>query len=310
MTPLPLIQGVVPPVPTPLTAAGEVDRGALERIFDHLAAGGVDAVFLLGSTGELASLSLLQREEVIRGAVAVAAGRLPVLVGIADTCLEDSLRLGRLAGEVGAAAAVVAAPYYYDLSPDELRRYFCHLLSRLELPMMVYNMPWLTGHDLDESTLRAVMEFPNLIGFKDSSGDLGFLERLLGIAAPRPEVTVLAGNEALFLDGLRLGAHGVVGGGSNIDPGLFVRLLAAFRAGNESTAEDCQRRINELGRRIFGLTGRPTSIFVTIKAALSCLGLCEPHVAPPLTCCTPGQLETVREVLAADWMSATAQAVV
>jgi dihydrodipicolinate synthase/N-acetylneuraminate lyase len=306
----PRIQGVVPPVPTPLTASGELDGGALVRIFDHLAAGGVDAAFILGSTGELASLSVARREEVIGGAVAAAAGRLPVLVGIADTCMEDSLRLARLAGEVGAAAVVVAAPYYYDLSPDELRRYFCHLLSRLESPVMVYNMPWLTGHDLDEGTLRAVMDFPHLIGFKDSSGDLAYLERLLGIAASRPEVAVLVGNESLYLDGLRLGAHGVVGGGSNIHPVLFRRLLVAFRAGDEATAEACQRRINELGGRIFGLTGRPTSVFVTIKAALSCLGLCEPHVAPPLTCCTPSQLETLRGLLAADWMNPTAQAAV
>lgn len=294
MTILPRIHGVVPPVPTPLTETGEVDEFSFARILDHLVAGGVDAAFVLGSTGELASLPAVQRERAITVAVRAAAGRLPVLVGITDTCTDESVRLGRLACESGAAAVVVMAPYYYELSQDELRSHFRSLLPQLELPVMIYHMPWLTGHDLADETLRAVMDLPNLIGFKDSSGDLAFLERLVGIASTRPDVAVLVGDESRFLDGLRLGAHGVVGGGANIDPGLFVALLAAFRSGDHATAEACQRRINRLGKGIFGLTGRPTSVFVTIKAAMACMGLCEAHVAPPLTPCTTSQLETLR----------------
>jgi dihydrodipicolinate synthase/N-acetylneuraminate lyase len=267
-------------------------------MFDHLVAGGVNAAFILGSTGELASLPPAQRERAIESAVAAAAGRLPVLVGITDTCTAESVRLGRLACDLGAAAVVVMAPYYYELSQDELRSHFRSLLPQLELPVMIYHMPWLNGHDLDDETLRAVMDMPNLIGFKDSSGDIAFLERLLGIAAARPELAVLVGDESRFLEGLRLGAHGVVGGGANIDPGLFVKLLAAFRSGDHTTAEACQQRINDLGKGIFGLTGRPTSVFVTIKAAMACMGLCEPRVMPPLTPCTPSQLETLRSWIA------------
>lgn len=275
-----------------------MDTGAFVRIFDHLAAGGVDGAFVLGSTGELASLSAGRRDLAIASAVAAAAGRMPVLVGISDTCSAESVRLGHLACELGAAAVVVMAPYYYELSQDELRSHFRSLLPQLELPVMIYHMPWLTGHDLDDETLRAVMDLPNLIGFKDSSGDMTFLERLLGIAAARPELAVLVGDESRYLEGLQLGAHGVVGGGANIDPGLFVTLLAAYRSGDHATAEACQRRINRLGKGIFGLTGRPTSVFVTIKAAMACMGLCEPRVMPPLTPCTPSQLETLRSWVA------------
>ena len=291
------IHGIVPPVPTPLTSSGEVDSAAFRRVFDHLVEGGAQGAFVLGSTGELASLTCSQRTEAIRSAVISAAGRIPVLVGIADTCPATSVELGRQARELGADAVVAAAPFYYELSADELRHHFEKLLPQLELPVLLYNMPWLTGHVLDEDCLKAALAHPLVIGFKDSSGDLGYLRRMIELAAVRPEVTVLVGNEYLYHAALEAGAHGAVGGGGNIYPFLFRALQDAHDRGDANTAAECQRRISRLGRQIFDITGRPTSVFVAIKAAMACLGLCEPHVAPPLTACTPSQMESLRRVL-------------
>lgn len=292
------IHGVVPPVPTPLTATGAVDAAAFQRIFDHLVSGGAHAAFVLGSTGELASLPPAHRAEVIRAAVAAAAGRIPVLVGIADNCPATSVELGQLALDLGADAVVAAAPSYYELSSDEMRRHFDELLPQLELPVLLYNMPWLTGHVLDADCLEMAVGHPNLIGFKDSSGDLAYLQQMIEIAAARPEVTVLVGNEYLYLPALELGAHGAVGGGGNIYPSLFRSLHDAFQEGDTQRAATLQARISRLGRQIFDITGRPTSGFAAIKAAMACLGLCEAHMAPPLTTCTCAQMETLRRVLA------------
>lgn len=292
------IHGVVPPVPTPLTATGAVDAAAFQRIFDHLVSGGAHAAFVLGSTGELASLPPAHRAEAIRAAVAAAAGRIPVLVGIADNCPATSVELGQLALDLGADCVVAAAPSYYELSSDEMRRHFDELLPQLELPVLLYNMPWLTGHVLDADCLEMAVGHPNLIGFKDSSGDLAYLQRMIEIAAVRPEVTVLVGNEYLYLPALELGAHGAVGGGGNIYPSLFRALHDAFHSGDLQHAAILQARISRLADQTYDLTGRPTSVFVTIKAAMACLGLCEPHVAPPLTACTSGQMESLRRVLA------------
>jgi dihydrodipicolinate synthase/N-acetylneuraminate lyase len=297
MTPSLRIHGIVPPVPTPLTATGEVDQAAFQRIFDHLAQGGAQGAFVLGSTGELASLSPRQRAAAIRCAVAAAAGRLPVLAGIGDNCPATSIELAALAADLGADAVVASAPSYYELSSGELQRHFHRLLPEIELPVMIYNMPWLTGHVLDAGCLRATLEHPGVIGFKDSSGDLGYLREMIGIAAARPEVTVLVGNEYLYLAALELGAHGAVGGGGNLFPALFRALREAFQQGDRETAEALQARINRLADLIYPLTGRPTSVFATIKAALSCLGLCEPFMAPPLTSCSPAEIETLRRVL-------------
>lgn len=292
------VQGIVPPVPTPLTSAGQIDEGGIYRIMDHLVDGGCDAAFILGSTGELASLPRGHRETVIRISVKAAAGRIPVLVGIADTCREDTLSLAGFASDQGSDGLVLNAPCYYDLTSDELIRYFDSILPMLDRPTLLYNMPWLTGHVLDMSCLRAALEHPNVIGFKDSSGDLAYLEQMIAVAATREDVTVLVGNEYFYLEGLKLGAHGVVGGGANIYPGLFRALQDAHDRGDRITSEVIQRRISHLGNEIFNITGRPTSVFCAVKAGLAAMGICEPHMLPPLTACTDFQVAGIRETLA------------
>ena len=291
------IHGVVPPVATPLTSTGRVDEPAIHRIIDHLVDGGCDAAFVLGSTGELASLNRQSRETVIRQAVAAAAGRIPVLVGIADNCQEETISLARLASDLGADALVMAAPFYYDLAPDELKRYFTSILPQLDRPTLLYNMPWLTGHVLGMDCLRAALEYPNVIGFKDSSGDMAYLKQMIDVAATREGTTVLVGNEYFYLDALQLGAHGAVAGGGNIYPEIFRALQDAFDHGNLEAATALQAQITRLGNRLFKITGRPTSVFSAVKAGMAAIGLCGSYMAPPLTGCTDDQLESIRNIL-------------
>lgn len=288
------IRGVVPPVCTPLTATGQVDEAAVSRIVDHLVAGGCDAAFFLGSTGEIPSLTREARETVIRRAVEAAARRLPILVGISDNCRQETLSLARMATRLGADALVMCAPSFYDLSQDELAGYFTSILTELELPVLIYNMPWLTGHVLGTECLRAVLDHELVIGFKDSSGDLDYLRGMVEVAATREGTTVLVGNESCYLDGLRLGAHGVVGGGGNIYPELFRGLQDAFDQGDLAGAAGFQETIRILGEGVFQITGRPSSVFCAVKGAMAAIGLCEAHMAPPLTSCTPAQVEEIR----------------
>ncbi len=291
------IKGVIPPVPSPLDTHGRVDGEAVHRIVEHLVNGGCDGAFFLGSTGEFASLTLADKRSVIRNAVSATASRIPVIVCIAGTCVADSVSLARLATDLGADALVVTAPYYFDLSPRELRNYFDLLLPQLDCPTLLYNMPWLTGHNLDTDCLKAALVHPNVIGFKDSSGDLSYLCEMVKIVEEHGSSTVLVGNEFLYLEALKVGAHGVVGGGANIYPSLFRKLQDAFLAGDTSSAAIYQDRISSLGNQIFGITGTPSSVFSAVKAGLATLGLCEHFMAPPLTSCSSDQLETIGRVL-------------
>jgi 2-dehydro-3-deoxy-D-pentonate aldolase len=302
------IQGIVPPVPTPLRHDGSVDAEAFQRIASHLENGGADAAFVLGSTGELASLSHAQRREAIQAAAEAFRGRVPLLVGIGDTCLAESLDLAEAGAAAGAAAVVLNAPSYYEISACEMRSYLDLVMPRLPLPVMLYNMPWLTGHSFDQETLRHALEYPGLIGFKDSSGDIEYFTMLVRIASERPELTVLIGSDSLFLDALKVGGHGAVAGGANLYPGLFRSLLDAFTRGDPATAAGMQSVIASLGNEVFPITGEPSSVFAAIKGGLAALGLCRPDMLPPLTTCTPSDLAMLRRILDGAFHSSSAVA--
>ncbi len=286
---------IIPPVSTPLMADGSIDLPAVPRIAAHLEKGGIDAAFVLGSTGELASLTQSRRRDMITASC--KAFSIPVLVGIGDSCMEESLELARAASAAGAAAVVLHAPPYYEISTREMCSYLDKILPQLTLPVYLYNMPWLTGYSFDRETVRCGISHPGVIGIKDSSGQMDCLKMLIEECAGRPEIRIFAGNEFLFLDGLKAGAHGVVGGGGNLYPALFRELMDAFLANNLDTATARQKQITQLGERIFGLSGNPCSGFATIKAGLAALGLCEPFMAPPLQTCTPEVRETVASIL-------------
>ncbi len=292
--------GIIPPVPTPLTARGEPDGDAFGRIFEHLREGGVDGVFVLGSTGELASLTVAQRRRAIRRCVDALGGRLPLLVGVTDPSTEETVALAGFAAEAGAAAVVVTAPFYYQLGRSELRRHLAGLLPRLPLPVLVYNMPWLAGHRFDADCIRAALDQPNLVGFKDSSGEMAYLRRLLRICRERNRpVPVLVGSDFMVLKALAAGAAGAVAGGANLYPHLFRGLLDSWRAGDCEAARACQLEISRLGRRIFNRTRQPCSVFATVKGGLAGLGLCRPDMLPPLTTSGPRLVAELRELLAA-----------
>ncbi len=292
------IRGIVPPVPTPLKAGGAIDGAAFHRIAEHLADGGIHAAFVLGSTGECASLSFQRRIEAIDAAAAAFRDRAPLIVGIGDSSLDQSVALAGHAAGQGAAAVVLNAPSYYEISGREMRAYLDRIVPRLPLPVLLYNMPWLTGHSFDDATILHAMAFPTLAGFKDSSGDLGYLANLVTLASARPELTVLVGNDFLFLDSLKLGAHGAVAGGANLYPRLFRQLHDAFAAGDTSTASALQQEIITRGERIFNATGNPSSVFAAVKGGLAALGLCEPHMAPPIEPCSPELIARLRTLLA------------
>lgn len=291
--------GIFPPVPTPLSVRGEPDGEAFGRILERLRDGGVDGVFVLGSTGELASLTAAQRRRAVRDCVDAMGGRLPLLVGVTDPSTEETVAMAGFAAEAGATAVVITAPYYYQLAPAELRHHLTNLLPRLPLPVLVYNMPWLTGHRFDADCIRAALDQPNLAGFKDSSGKMGYLRRLVRLCRDRQrQVPVLVGSDFMVLDALAAGAAGAVPGGANLYPHLFQGLLGAWRAGDQAAAHEFQQRITVLGRLIFKRTCQPCSVFATVKGGLAALGLCRPDMLPPLTTCPPNLVAKLRELLA------------
>lgn len=297
MSQVPLLRGIVPPLVAPIDGAGRLDLEALDRLVDHVLAGGVHGLFVLGTTGEGPSLSGADRREAVRRVCRRAGGRVPVAVGIGDTAPAESAALAAHAAEQGAAAVVLAPPSFFAPSPDELAELIADLAARSPLPVLLYNLPGLTGVRIGLETVRRAIDLPDVIGFKDSSRDLVFFHRLVQLVrADRPDWALFIGPEELLADALLFGADGGVNAGANLVPAMYVELYEAARAGDLERVRSLHARVMRLAE-IYLLEDHDASSIKGLKAALACLGICGPHLAPPLHALRDLDQEAVRHRL-------------
>lgn len=291
--------GIVPPLITPLLAADVLDIAGLERLVEHVVAGGVHGLFVLGTTGEGPSLSHAIQRDLVHRVVRLLKDRVPVLVGITDASLAESVAMARSAVESGAAAVVAAPPYYFPAAPEQLVRWARDLADRVPLPLLLYNMPEMTKVSLTADTIRRLTDCPNIVGVKDSSGDMSFFGEVAGIIRDlRPDWSLFVGPELLLPEAHALGGRGGIPGGANLCPRLFVDLHAALVAGDRdrSAAMLAQAR---LLAQLYEVGRMPGRIVVGIKAALAARGICGAAVASSFEQFDDSQHRRVRDILAA-----------
>lgn len=266
---------------TPLRGRDELDLPGLEQLIEHILAGGVSGLFILGTTGEGPSLSYRVRRELVERVCRQARGRVPVLVGITDTAFIESVNLARHAMDRGADAVVLAPPYYLPEGQPELQEYLDHLVSELPLPLFLYNMPALTKVSFELETLRRALDEPRIVGLKDSSGNMVYFHRAVGLLRSRPDWTLLIGPEELLLDAVIAGGHGGVNGGANLFPQLYVRLFEAAQAGDLPRARRFHACILRVSNSLYHVGRHPSAIIKGLKCALACRGVCDDFMAEP-----------------------------
>lgn len=291
------LRGIVPPMLTPLLDRDILDEAGLERLIEYILAGGVQGLFLLGTTGEGTSLGYRLRRELIERACWLVNSRVPVLVCITDTVFVESIALARHAAEAGADGLVLAPPYYLPEGQPELREYLAHILPELPLPLFLYNMPPLTKVPYEFDTVRWAMDQPRILGMKDSSGDLLYFSRICDLLPRRPTWTLHTGPEELLLPSLVRGGHGGVSGGANVFPRLFVRLYEAATQGDLERARRLQTLVQSLSDRLYRVGRHASSGVKGIKCAAACLGLCSDFMAEPFHRFRDPERTVVRQVL-------------
>ena len=267
-------RGTLPPLATPLLDRSTLDESGLERLIEHVLAGGVQGVFVLGTIGEGPMLPTAVRRELIRRTLRQVANRVPVLVGITDTVLSESIGLARFAVEHGAAAVVAAAPYYFPVGREALERWARTLARALPLPLLLYNMPEMVKVVLAAETIRRLADEPNIVGLKDSGSDLDvFASYAQIVLKERPDWVLLIGREQMLPQAYSLGGQGAVCGGGNLAPRLFGDLHAALKADDQERVAVLQAQVLSLGR-LYDVGTQPCRIIVGIKAALHEMGIC------------------------------------
>jgi 4-hydroxy-tetrahydrodipicolinate synthase len=293
-----MLTGIIPPIVTPLLDRDKLDVEGLERLIERVLRGGVTGLFLLGTTGEGASLSYRLRRELIERSCRQVNKRASLLANITDTSFVETLNLARHAADSGAQALVVAPPYYLPPGQPELREYLTHLVAELPLPLFLYNMPSLTKVPFEIDTVRHAINEPRIIGMKDSSGNISYFREVASLLKNRPDWSLLVGPEDLLLDAIAAGGHGGVHAGANLFPKLYVRLCDAARNGDPANARELHALAVRVRASLYEIGRHPSSLIKGIKCALNCLGVCSDFMSEPFHRFRPEQRAIVEQRLA------------
>lgn len=240
-----LPKGVYPALATPLDDTGAIADDVLDRLTDRVIEDGVTGIAVLGSTGEVATLSPAERTAVQRRVAARANGRVPVITGVADT-VPERVRAGlESAKESGMSAALVPPPFYYPLTPGEVARFYTDLADHSPIPLVLYNIPPYTKVELSVDVVADLAEHPRIIGLKDSGGRFLYLEELVARTAGR-SFTVVTGSDEMLLPSLAVGASGTICAAANAVAPFQVAIIRLFDEGRLDQARDVQARLMRL----------------------------------------------------------------
>ena len=275
------LRGVIPPMVTPLMPDGNLDVRGLDRLVTHILGGGVHGLFLLGTTGEATDIEYGIRRELVERTCAIVAGRVPVLVGITDTVLAESIRMGEFARSCGADALVAAPPYYFAAGQPELLAYYRKLADMLPLPLFMYNMPSQVKVMIEVKTVAELAKHPNIVGLKDSSGNIGYFNACRHAMHERPGFSVLMGPEEAMGEAVLMGASGGVAGGANMFPRLYVELYEAAMDKDVDRVRALQERVMRISSLIYGVGHHNSSFVKGVKCVLSLMGICSDALAAP-----------------------------
>jgi dihydrodipicolinate synthase/N-acetylneuraminate lyase len=285
-------KGVVVPMITPVTADGKLDEKAVDKVVAFLLAGGVDGIFVMGTTGEGTSIPRPFRRQLVQRAVESAKGRAKVYVGIGDAH-PDEIQAGNEYFATGADAVVSRPPVSFPT--EHLGTWYRKLLDGLNGPLIMYNMPMTTHVSIPLDVIEQLLEHPNLIGIKDSENNPKRLKELLSRFGGKPGFSIFVGVGALMAQGLKLGASGIVPSVGNLIPDVCHHLCVSAERGDWVEADSHFARMNAVAALY--QQGRTLNESLSVlKAVAHCRGLCEPHVLPPLRTVSPIELDRVRKL--------------
>jgi 4-hydroxy-tetrahydrodipicolinate synthase/2-dehydro-3-deoxy-phosphogluconate/2-dehydro-3-deoxy-6-phosphogalactonate aldolase len=266
------VAGVVPPTVTAFDADGDLDADRTAAHARFVAERGADAVFPLGTNGEFALLSAAERDRVVE-AVADAVS-VPVIAGVGEPGTRQTVERARAAAAAGADGVVVVTPFYYPADDPALVDHYRTVADAVDVPVYVYHIPSKTGNQLSLDALGSIAEVDGVAGVKDSSKDVAWLGQAV---AENPELTFLAGSDALLKPGLDVGCAGLVSAVANAFPELVAELYAAYDRGDADRARDRQERVYRVRRAL-----KRGPYMAGVKEALSLRGFDAGPLRAPL----------------------------
>jgi 4-hydroxy-tetrahydrodipicolinate synthase len=252
---------------------GKVDEARLREQVEFQIRGGIDGLVPVGTTGESPTLNMDEHIKVIEQTVKFAGGRVPVIGGTGANATSEALELHNAAKKIGAAASLSVNPYYNKPSQEGLYRHFMTLADRVDLPIVLYNIPGRTGITMSAATVARLNKHPNIVAIKEATGSLDMASEIMSVC----DITVISGDDSLTLPLMSIGAKGVISVASNLIPTKIKAITQFALTGNFNLAKEVHHEVFPLIKTLF-LDGNP----VGIKYAMQLAGLDSGQMRLPL----------------------------
>lgn len=286
----------ITPAVTALDKNGHVDVEANKRIYDYLIENGMDGILLFGSIGEFFAISMEEKKNLIREAIGHINHRVTVYVGTCHMEFEQCVELSNYALEEGADGVMVISPYYFSLPDTALLNFYDTLADRVGGPLLLYNFPDRTGHDLSPDLIYTlVSRHKNIVGIKDTVATMGHTRGIIQkVKKEYPDFMVYSGFDEFFGHNVLSGGDGCVAGLSNFAPDVASAYAAAARADDLKKMEQYQQQVDGL----MAIYDVAPQFIPTIKKAMVLRGIeMEPVCAQPLLPATEAETEEIRRIL-------------
>ena len=270
-----IFTGMASAIVTPMTADG-IDYDALGRFLEFQIENGINAIVVMGTTGENATIEPEDQTEVIRYTVQKVAGRIPVIAGTGTNNTEHVLRNTRAACEVGADAVLVVTPYYNKATQNGLIQHFTTVADASTVPVILYNVPGRTGCNLLPKTVAKLAEHPRIAAVKEATGNMAQMVEIMQLCGDK--IDVYSGEDALTVPMMAMGAAGTISVLSNVVPKEAVAMTDACKTGDYKTAAQWQCKLLPLTNALFSEVNP-----IPAKAAVSAMGYGKEILRLPLT---------------------------
>ncbi|MEA2093121.1 MAG: 4-hydroxy-tetrahydrodipicolinate synthase [Pseudomonadota bacterium] len=275
---------------TPMHAGGAIDEDSLQRLIDFHVENHTDALVVVGTTGESATLDEEEHCQLLRRSVEMAAGRVPVVAGTGANSTREAIDLTRCALAAGVDACLLVTPYYNKPTQEGLYRHFRAVAEAVPVPQILYNVPGRTAVDMLPETIERLSTISNIVGIKEATGDLDRARQILECCGDR--LDIYSGDDATAMELILLGGKGNISVTANVAPAGMHALCAAALAGNRERAEAINQPLDILHRALF-VESNP----IPVKWALHEMGLIPPGLRLPLTPLAEPFHDTVRSAL-------------
>ena len=271
-----IFTGMATAIVTPMRNDGSVDFEAMGRFIDFQIENGINALVVMGTTGENATLEREEQKEIIAFTVRHTAGRVPVIAGTGTNNTAHVLENTKNACEVGVDGILVVTPYYNKATQAGLIKHFTMIADASTVPVILYNVPGRTGCALTPKTIAALAEHPNIVGLKEATGNMAQTVEILHLCGDK--LDVYSGEDALTVPMMAMGGSGTISVLSNVMPAESVAMTDACKAGDFKTAAAIQCKLLPMINALFSQVNP-----IPVKAAVSALGFGDDALRMPLT---------------------------